>query len=94
MEDYIHRIGRTGRHNASGTSYAFLTDEDANKAKDLINVLRDANQNVVPELEELARSASKSKKSCRFFFYIRILVSRIRSLLNNLLTFYFSLRKL
>ncbi|KAK6645489.1 hypothetical protein RUM43_001766 [Polyplax serrata] len=62
MEDYIHRIGRTGRHNAKGTSYAFLTEEDASKANDLISVLKDANQNVVPELEVLARSAHKSKK--------------------------------
>lgn len=73
MEDYIHRIGRTGRHNATGTSHAFFTEEDASKAKDLISVLRDANQNVVPELEMLARSSYKPKK-CMFSSVFNFLV--------------------
>ncbi len=28
-EDYIHRIGRTGRRNNSGTSFTLFTVEDA-----------------------------------------------------------------
>lgn len=38
IEDYIHRIGRTGRAGAKGSSYSFLTEKDAGLAKDLIEV--------------------------------------------------------
>lgn len=43
-EDYIHRIGRTGRSETTGTSYALFTDANAKQAKDLVAVLREANQ--------------------------------------------------
>lgn len=54
-EDYVHRIGRTGRSTNKGTSYTFFTPTNASKAGDLIAVLREANQFVSPELEEYAR---------------------------------------
>lgn len=43
-EDYIHRIGRTGRSTNKGTSYTFFTPANGAKAGDLIGVLREANQ--------------------------------------------------
>ncbi len=43
-EDYIHRIGRTGRSESKGTSYAFFTEANMKQAKDLVAVLREANQ--------------------------------------------------
>lgn len=55
-EDYIHRIGRTGRSNHKGTSYTFFTPANSAKAHDLIGVLKEANQYVNPELEQYARS--------------------------------------
>ncbi|XP_066991386.2 uncharacterized protein [Anabrus simplex] len=54
-EDYIHRIGRTGRSQECGTSYTFFTPSNSRQARDLISVLREANQFVNPQLEELAR---------------------------------------
>ncbi|KAI5479913.1 ATP-dependent rna helicase dbp2 [Pseudohyphozyma bogoriensis] len=54
IEDYIHRIGRTGRAGAKGTAYAFLNSDNSKVAQDLIKVLRDANQRVPPELEQLS----------------------------------------
>ncbi|KAH8365921.1 hypothetical protein KR093_007396 [Drosophila rubida] len=56
-EDYIHRIGRTGRKYTTGTSYAFFTRKNAKCARALIEILREANQNVNPELEYIAREA-------------------------------------
>ncbi|XP_015595462.1 ATP-dependent RNA helicase p62 [Cephus cinctus] len=53
-EDYIHRIGRTGRSQSTGTSYAFFTPQNSRQAKDLINVLQEANQVINPKLSELA----------------------------------------
>lgn len=43
-EDYIHRIGRTGRSKTKGTSYAFFTPSNSRQAKDLVSVLQEANQ--------------------------------------------------
>lgn len=43
-EDYIHRIGRTGRSKTKGTSYAFFTPSNSRQAKDLVSVLTEANQ--------------------------------------------------
>lgn len=53
-EDYIHRIGRTGRSQTTGTSYAFFTPSNSKQANDLISVLKEANQEVNPKLVELA----------------------------------------
>ncbi|KAH8303818.1 hypothetical protein KR018_008580, partial [Drosophila ironensis] len=60
-EDYVHRIGRTGRKHSTGTSYAFFTRKNAKCARALIDILREANQNVNPELEHLARDAGEGR---------------------------------
>jgi ATP-dependent RNA helicase DDX5/DBP2 len=44
VEDYIHRIGRTGRAGASGEAYTFLTSQDGKYCRELIRVLREAGQ--------------------------------------------------
>lgn len=33
IEDYIHRIGRTGRAGAKGTAYAYVTAENSRKCR-------------------------------------------------------------
>ncbi|XP_049874405.1 ATP-dependent RNA helicase p62 [Pectinophora gossypiella] len=53
-EDYIHRIGRTGRSQTKGTSYAFFTPSNSRQAKDLVSVLQEANQVVNPQLQTMA----------------------------------------
>lgn len=57
-EDYIHRIGRTGRSGNAGTSYAFFTPQNARQAKDLINVLKEAKQEVNPQLVKFAMNST------------------------------------
>lgn len=57
-EDYIHRIGRTGRSTSTGTAYAFVTEKDAKQVNDLISVLKEANQVVNPKLMELAMTGN------------------------------------
>ncbi|GFS30234.1 probable ATP-dependent RNA helicase DDX17 [Trichonephila inaurata madagascariensis] len=56
-EDYIHRIGRTARSNNTGTAYTFFTYENMKQAKELVDVLKEANQTVNPQLMELAEKA-------------------------------------
>lgn len=53
-EDYVHRIGRTGRSDNHGTSYTFFTENNARQAGDLIAVLREAKQEIEPKLLEMA----------------------------------------
>lgn len=54
IEDYVHRIGRTGRAGATGVSYTFFSEQDWKYAADLIKVLEGANQHVPPEIREMA----------------------------------------
>jgi len=56
-EDYVHRIGRTGRLNKKGTAYTLFTNNNSAKANDLINVLKEANQVINPRLLELSRGS-------------------------------------
>ncbi|CAI0455104.1 unnamed protein product, partial [Linum tenue] len=54
VEDYVHRIGRTGRAGATGIAYTFFGEQDAKYASDLIKVLEGASQKVPPEIRDLA----------------------------------------
>jgi superfamily II DNA/RNA helicase len=54
-EQYIHRIGRTGRVDRKGTSHTILTEADGKNADFLIKVLKESKQPVSSELESLAR---------------------------------------
>lgn len=79
-EDYVHRIGRTGRSQRTGTAYAFFTPGNAHKASDLIQVLEEAKQVVNPKLYELSRNPGiyKSKLLSLFvlmdsFLYLMLL---------------------
>jgi ATP-dependent RNA helicase DDX5/DBP2 len=39
MEDYVHRIGRTGRAGASGMAITFINEGDIMYARELLDVL-------------------------------------------------------
>lgn len=58
IEDYVHRIGRTGRAGAKGYSVSFFTEKHSKIAKDLIDVLVSAKQDVPPTLQSYVRSGS------------------------------------
>lgn len=52
-EDYVHRIGRTGRSNNAGTAITLFTPDNAPQAKELVSVLKEAGQEVNPQLLNL-----------------------------------------
>ncbi|EOD49085.1 putative ATP-dependent RNA helicase dbp2 protein [Neofusicoccum parvum] len=54
-EDYVHRIGRTGRAGAKGTAITLFTTENAKQARDLVQVLTESKQQIDPRLHEMAR---------------------------------------
>lgn len=55
VEDYVHRIGRTGRAGAKGIAHTFFTRKDTKSARGLVEVLTKAEQEVPPELASLGR---------------------------------------
>ena len=56
-EDYVHRIGRTARAKNTGTAYSFFTSANAKQAKELIELLREAKQQIEPKLYEMMQLA-------------------------------------
>lgn len=55
-EDYVHRIGRTGRAGSRGLAISFLSEYDSKFAKVVVRVLREAGQEIPYALERLARN--------------------------------------
>ncbi|XP_076462153.1 putative ATP-dependent RNA helicase DDX43 [Babylonia areolata] len=54
IEEYVHRIGRTGRAGRTGQSVTFLTRGDWRSAQKLIDIMAEANQEIPPELVDMA----------------------------------------
>lgn len=46
IDDYVHRIGRTGRAGKSGLATAFFNDNHASLARPLVELMQEANQTV------------------------------------------------
>src|SRR5271170_1346671 len=60
IDDYVHRIGRTGRAGNTGISTAFFNRGNRNITRDLIDLLKEANQEVPSFLEGIARESGFS----------------------------------
>ncbi|KAK7466272.1 ATP-dependent RNA helicase ded1 [Stygiomarasmius scandens] len=58
IDDYVHRIGRTGRAGNTGVSTAFFNKGNKNIVRDLVELLREANQEIPTWLEATAHEAS------------------------------------
>jgi len=64
-EDYVHRIGRTGRAGETGTAYTYFTADDKAHARELVQIMRESNQQVDDKLLAIADRAPgiKPKKN-------------------------------
>jgi ATP-dependent RNA helicase DDX43 len=63
IEDYVHRVGRTGRAGKTGTAITFMAREDWKHAKELIPILEQGEQEVPKSLVDMAdRYAAMMKK--------------------------------
>ncbi|GAA6108258.1 DEAD-box helicase 3 X-linked a isoform X1 [Tachysurus ichikawai] len=54
IEEYVHRIGRTGRVGNLGLATSFYNDKNSNITKDMLDILVEAKQEVPSWLESLA----------------------------------------
>jgi len=59
IEDYMHRIGRTGRAGKSGLSHTFFTKHDKGLGGGLVNVLREANSDIPKDLLQFGTAMKK-----------------------------------
>ncbi|KAF2436283.1 DEAD-domain-containing protein [Tothia fuscella] len=71
-EDYVHRIGRTGRAGLDGLAITLFTEEDKGKSGELINVLRAANQPVPEALLAFGTTVKKKEHATYGAFYKEI----------------------
>ncbi|OSS53465.1 hypothetical protein B5807_01776 [Epicoccum nigrum] len=58
IDDYVHRIGRTGRAGNTGIATAFFNRGNRGVVRDLLDLLKEANQEVPQFLESIAREGS------------------------------------
>ncbi|KAL3669035.1 hypothetical protein V7S43_006320 [Phytophthora oleae] len=61
IEDYVHRIGRTGRGGNKGTAHTFFTANDKPRAGELVNLLRESNQEVPKDLTKFGTHVKKKE---------------------------------
>ena len=77
IEEYVHRIGRTGRVGNLGLATSFFNERNRNICGDLLNILVEAKQEVPSWLEglsydvkQMARVKSQSKRSTGLHYFI------------------------
>ncbi|KAJ6810626.1 DEAD-box ATP-dependent RNA helicase 37-like [Iris pallida] len=58
IDDYVHRIGRTGRAGKSGLATAFFNESNSNMARPLAELMQESNQEVPAWLSRYASRAS------------------------------------
>uniref|UniRef100_A0A7S1C0E0 RNA helicase n=1 Tax=Corethron hystrix TaxID=216773 RepID=A0A7S1C0E0_9STRA len=63
IEDYVHRIGRTGRAGKTGMSYTFFQPTDKSHAGELQQVMKQAGQNVPEDLLAFGSTIKKKEHS-------------------------------
>nr|XP_033326000.1 ATP-dependent RNA helicase bel [Megalopta genalis] len=53
VEEYVHRIGRTGRMGNLGLATSFFNNKNHNLVRDLVSLLLEANQELPPWLDDM-----------------------------------------
>ncbi|CAK9436803.1 uncharacterized protein LODBEIA_P13250 [Lodderomyces beijingensis] len=69
IEDYVHRIGRTGRAGQTGIAHTFFTEDEKHLSGALCNILRGANQPVPEALLKYGGHTKKKTHSVYGAFY-------------------------
>lgn len=65
IDDYVHRIGRTGRAGKTGLATAFFNDNNSSMARSLSELMQEANQEVPAWLSRFAARSSYGGRNRR-----------------------------
>lgn len=63
IEDYVHRVGRTGRAGKKGNAITFITPDQERLAFDLVRILNTAKKEAPEELKEIAKTYEEKMKT-------------------------------
>ncbi|KAI8334264.1 ATP-dependent RNA helicase DED1 [Chlamydoabsidia padenii] len=63
IDDYVHRIGRTGRAGNTGIATAFFNRNNKNIVNDFISILKEANQQVPDFMTAVAKEGKNSNNN-------------------------------
>ncbi|PON87638.1 DEAD-box ATP-dependent RNA helicase [Trema orientale] len=66
IDDYVHRIGRTGRAGKSGLATAFFSEKNLPLAKALVELMQESNQEVPDWLYQYAESSTSIGRGQRY----------------------------
>ena len=61
-EDYVHRVGRTGRAGNKGTAYTFVSPTQRDIIPDMVRALTSSGRPVPKDLRAIANSIKEEKK--------------------------------
>jgi len=62
LEDYVHRVGRTGRAGQKGTAVTFISEDEEKFAPDLVKALKDSKQPVPKDVQAMADEFTRKRK--------------------------------
>ncbi|GBC41828.2 DEAD-box ATP-dependent RNA helicase 5 [Rhizophagus irregularis DAOM 181602=DAOM 197198] len=82
IEDYVHRIGRTGRAGNKGISHTLFTSHDKAHSGELINVLRQSNQKIPESLLKFGGGVKKKEHKAYGSFFKETFLNIRRSKVN------------
>ena len=63
LEDYVHRVGRTGRAGNTGVAYTFLQPDEDKYAPDLVKAMEAAGQEPPDDVVCMANAYNSKRKA-------------------------------
>ncbi|KAG8342905.1 putative ATP-dependent RNA helicase [Trypanosoma vivax] len=63
IDDYVHRIGRTGRAGKVGVAISFFNEKNRNIVDDLITLLGETHQTIIPEIRAMAKRPNSNNNN-------------------------------
>lgn len=69
MEDYVHRVGRTGRAGMLGTAVTFITEDQDRYAVDISKALKQSGQKVPEPVQKLVDGTFTFSPHLHWFVY-------------------------
>ena len=68
IEDYVHRIGRTGRCGNFGTAITLVKTNEGMISKDLLKILTKFKQEIPDWFREVCRNASEENSFSKYYY--------------------------